>query len=247
MDRKRILVVDDNEFFIQQEISCLGRDRFQFSTAGNGGEALEMARKLLPDLILLDQILPDLTGPEICGYLKNDPLTSSIPVVIVSSGSRESTRAGAQTALCDGLIYKPIRGDLLLTIVEALLDLGQLRPERAAMCLPCTISTYEGKTSAHLLSLSSEGAFVSMNPLPIRGDVFEIRFTLPVHEVAVYVRAAAVVWTGRLRETDPEGAGMRFLTIDPMQKESIKDYVSMILRTGKSESQSILASSFPPR
>ncbi|NOY86191.1 MAG: response regulator [Deltaproteobacteria bacterium] len=245
MMKKRILVVDDNEFFIQQEISCLGRDRFYFYSARCGREALEMARNLLPDLILLDHIMPDLTGPEVCRHLKNDPLTSSIPVVIVSSGSRESSGIGTIMALCDGLIHKPIRNDLLVTIVEELLDLGERRLERVSLSLPCTISRDNVGMSANVLSLSAEGVFVDMAPLPIPGDVFEIRFALPSRERAVYVRSAAVVWTGRLKETGPKGAGMRFLTIDPVDKGSIHDYVRLILEVNGFEGAPCLTESFP--
>lgn len=245
MEKKRVLVVDDNEFFIQQEISCLGRDGFDFFTARCGRDALEMARALMPDLILLDHIMPDLTGPEVCRSLKSDPLTRSIPIIIVSSGSLESSRIVANTALCDGLIQKPIRRDLLTAIVEELLGSGQRHTERAELSLPCTVSMGNVNVNANVLSLSSDGAFVDLDTLPVPGEMFEIRFNLPGQERAVYVRWAAVVWTGRFGENGPEGAGMRFLIIDSVEKAHIDDYVRMVLKKDPVKGLPRLKNSFP--
>ena len=82
MKKKRILIVDDTEFFLQLEISYLGNQRFDIHTARSGSEALEKARTLQPDLILLDMYMHDMNGDAVCSLLKGDPDTSSIPVII---------------------------------------------------------------------------------------------------------------------------------------------------------------------
>ena len=92
-NKKTVLIVDDVELFIQLEISHLGRKRYDIHTASNGNQGLEMARSIKPDIILLDLVMPDMNGDQVCRILKGDPDTSSIPIIMVSSGTREHSRS----------------------------------------------------------------------------------------------------------------------------------------------------------
>jgi len=232
---KTILLVDDVELFLQIQISYLGNKRFDIHTASSGSEALGMAQELKPDLILLDLFMPDMTGDIVCRILKANSETSSIPVVIVSSGGREDSRKRAQAAGCDGLIYKPVRKDLFLSVVEKCLDISIRSQPRARVALSATI-TLEGKELSTVIhSLSAEGAFVEVDPgAAIVGDLLELKFTLPDIGKEVEVRSAAIVWRGSLGKNDPQGAGVRFLSIYPEATDHIRRHVDSILQ--KSES-----------
>ncbi|UCG38209.1 MAG: response regulator [bacterium] len=225
MGRKRILIVDDNEFFLRQQTTYLQRSSFDISSAVTGKEALRKARKLLPDLILLDQILPDKSGQDVCRELKKDPVTASMPIIIVSSGDRETSRARTAEAGCDGLIFKPIRRDLLVTMVEELLGVATRRWSRAAVSLPCTVRNGEEQVTSTLYSLSGGGVFVALEGSPMPGDILGLVFRLPGDGEVLSVRSAAVVWRGRYMEMGPEGVGLRFLTIDAADQERIDTYV----------------------
>ncbi len=230
MENKRILIVDDNEFFIQQEISYLDRRRFDIQTARSGQEALEKARLFLPDIILLDQIMPDMNGPEVCRMLKKDSLTENIPVIIVSSGGKDSSRSEATLTGCDGLIFKPIRKDLLITMVEELLGITTRQWQRASVDLACSILSEDGQISATIHSLSADGVFVEMISPPIPGEMLGILFTIPEGGRQVLARCAAVVWSGRLGAKGPMGSGLRFLTIHPSDRDHIDEYVNTLLK-----------------
>jgi CheY-like chemotaxis protein len=235
MDNKKILIVDDNEFFIQQEIFYLDRRRFDIHTARSGQEALEKARSLLPDLILLDQIMADMTGQEVCRILKKDSLTGNIPIIIVSSGEKEPSRNDTTQTGCDGLIFKPIRKDLLVTMVEEFLGIKTRQWQRASVDLSCSILSEDGEISTTIHSLSAEGVFVEMAYPPIPGEVFGVLFTIPEGGRQVLARSAAVVWSGRVSENGPDGAGVRFLTIDPSDRDYIDEYVNTLLKKERSE------------
>jgi CheY-like chemotaxis protein/Tfp pilus assembly protein PilZ len=226
-NKKTLLIVDDVELFIQLQISHLGRQRYDIHTASSGSEGLDLARSIKPDLILLDLLMPDVNGDEVCRILKRDPGTSSIPVIIVSSGTREHSRSTIGVSGCDGLIYKPVRRDLLISVVENLLKTNLRDHERVDVTIPCTVVMEEKEYKAAIHSLSSNGVFIEFDQKVIRGDILRLTFTLPTIGSEVSVRAAAVVWCGALKEDGPEGVGVQFLTIDSDSKKKIGEFVRM--------------------
>jgi CheY-like chemotaxis protein len=224
-EKKTLLIVDDVELFIQLQVSHLGHQRYHIHTARSGAEGLQMARSLKPDLILMDLFMPDMNGDQICRLLKEDPETSSIPVVLVSSGGRGRSRAASVSSQCDGLIFKPVRRDLLLSVVENLLGTNLRTRDRVGVLIHGTAVIDETECPVTLHTLSSDGAFVQIEPTPIRGDMMELSFPLPDHEKVVNVRSAAVVWCGSLAEEGPDGVGVHFLTIDTDAKKQISGFV----------------------
>ena len=89
-----VLIVDDvatNRIVLKVKLSAACYDTLQAET---GREALALARRTLPDAILLDVMLPDLSGIEVCRALKADPATRDIPVVMITT-SRDGAARGA--------------------------------------------------------------------------------------------------------------------------------------------------------
>jgi CheY-like chemotaxis protein len=82
---KSILLIEDSRFLRLTAERALIRGGYNVVSTGDGGEALQMARQRVPDLILLDMLLPTISGPEILRILKQDPATASVPVVVLSS------------------------------------------------------------------------------------------------------------------------------------------------------------------
>ena len=82
---KSILLVDDSRFIRMANERSLARAGYSVVTASDGEEALRTARSRVPDLILLDMLLPKLGGPEVLRALRKDPVTASIPVIVLSS------------------------------------------------------------------------------------------------------------------------------------------------------------------
>lgn len=92
----RVLLAEDDRFLRKAAGAMLRRQGFTVLTAEDGEEALRIARAEIPDLILLDLIMPKMQGFEVLKVLKCDPQTSAIPVVILSNLGQESDSRAAR-------------------------------------------------------------------------------------------------------------------------------------------------------
>ncbi len=102
---KKILIIEDDVFLNELMAKKLIEEGFDVLKAANGEEGLDRTRQDRPDLILLDLILPGMDGFEILEKLKEDPETSSIPVIILSNlGQREDIERGFDLGADDYLI-----------------------------------------------------------------------------------------------------------------------------------------------
>ncbi len=86
----KILLVEDSKFVRLATERALARAGYEVSSAGDGEEALRVAREKLPDLILLDMLLPKLSGPDVLLALKKDTATKAIPVVVMTGMSQKN-------------------------------------------------------------------------------------------------------------------------------------------------------------
>ncbi len=115
----RILVVDDSpteRFFIAD---LLGKSGYQVITADNGEEAVRVARQERPNAVVMDVVMPGLSGFQVTRALARDPLTQAIPVIIVSSKDAETDRIWGLRQGAREYLIKPIRAeDLLARVAE---------------------------------------------------------------------------------------------------------------------------------
>jgi CheY-like chemotaxis protein len=118
---KKILVVDDSATILMMVRMVLGKDRYQLVTAVNGAEAVEKARQERPDLVLMDVIMPKMTGFEACRAMRRLPETSETPIILVTTrGEPESVEKGFESG-CSDYVTKPINGLELLAKVQSCL------------------------------------------------------------------------------------------------------------------------------
>jgi DNA-binding response OmpR family regulator len=105
--RKRILVVEDD--LEQSELLCfnLKKAGFAIGTAVDGIQALKKARSLLPDLILLDLMLPEMDGFAVCEILRRDPATAGVPIIMLTALSSELARINGLALGADDYVTKP--------------------------------------------------------------------------------------------------------------------------------------------
>jgi len=122
----RILVADDEPDTVNLTKMILEQEGYQVSTASNGVEALLRAGAELPDLILLDVIMPAKSGWEVCKTLKSQDKTKHIPVVIFTVLGKplgdDVSMTRAREAGCDGYLAKPFTPEGLLAEVKKHLD-----------------------------------------------------------------------------------------------------------------------------
>ena len=122
MVRTRILVVDD-----EQNIRLLVRkfltDKFTVLEAIDGEEAVEMARKHRPSLILMDILMPKMGGYDACSMIKNDQSTKRIPVCMLTGLGFELNKKFAEAVGADGYITKPFTSEQLLDTIGKFLKI----------------------------------------------------------------------------------------------------------------------------
>lgn len=104
--QEKILVVDDEKGIVSALKISLETDNYKVVEAYTGDGAIRKARSEVPDLILLDLMLPDMTGYEICNKLRKDPLTRSIPIIMLT-GLGETGRIAGLDLGADDYITKP--------------------------------------------------------------------------------------------------------------------------------------------
>jgi two-component system alkaline phosphatase synthesis response regulator PhoP len=105
--KKRILLVDDSPMVLKMTKAQLEKEGYEVLSAKDGLEGLELARKEIPDLILLDLMLPKLDGYKVCRMLKFDKALENIPVIVVSARESQPDRKLAEESGCDAYLTKP--------------------------------------------------------------------------------------------------------------------------------------------
>lgn len=118
--RPTILVVDDNDS-LRTFIASLLRDEYRVLLAADGAEALDVATRQLPDLVISDVMMPVMDGLEFCGRLKGQMATSHIPVILLTAKSLEDQRAEGYDSGADAYISKPFSAKVLLARIGNLL------------------------------------------------------------------------------------------------------------------------------
>ena len=89
-ENSKVLLVEDSKFLRMANERALSKAGFEVSTAADGEEALKVAADKLPDIILLDMLLPKLSGPDVLKALKANPATRGIPVIVLTSLSQKN-------------------------------------------------------------------------------------------------------------------------------------------------------------
>jgi CheY-like chemotaxis protein len=125
----RILIVDDNRQNLELLQAYMDGTPYRVRTAGDGQEALDAVAAEPPDLILLDIMMPKVSGFEVCRRLKADPATRDIPVVMVTALSEVSDIERAVDSGTDDFLTKPVNRLELLTRVKSLLRVRHLAGE----------------------------------------------------------------------------------------------------------------------
>ncbi len=113
-----ILVVDDNPKNLQLLTSVLKKEGYQVHVAQNGVQALKKAQAVMPGLILLDVIMPEMDGFELCRQIREKENCRETPIVFLTAKSRDEDRNEGIEAGANLFLSKPISPDKLLQIVS---------------------------------------------------------------------------------------------------------------------------------
>lgn len=118
----KILVVDDEPHIVMMLEARLRKNGFEVLTAASGSEAMAQVKKDRPDLILLDVMMPAVSGLEVCRTLKENPATKAIPVILLTAKSTERDQTLGISAGADAYVTKPYTPEELLGQIKELLE-----------------------------------------------------------------------------------------------------------------------------
>jgi len=121
-----VLVVDDNQQNLELLLAYLEEVDCDTLSVNDGPEAIELTKKSLPDLILLDVMMPKMSGFEVCRRLKSDPATTDIPIIMVTALGEMCDIEMAISSGTDDFLSKPVNKWELITRVKTMLKLKHL-------------------------------------------------------------------------------------------------------------------------
>ncbi len=234
---KRVLVVDDVKLFRDLVQVILGGSGYEIVSAAGGPEALELARRQPPDLVLLDLYMPGMDGEATCRAIREDPQLADVPIIMVTSGSQPREVARCVAAGCDDYVLKPIRRGPLLRKITGLVDeraLERLRvplevPVEYAPRLPIPGRDPAGAMRAgRAVNISAGGLFVETAEPPQAGAALALAFSLP--EMGARLAATGrVAWVNepsspRKRDCGP-GMGIAFSDLSAAGRSTITRFV----------------------
>jgi CheY-like chemotaxis protein len=214
----KILLADDMKSFLDLERSFLSRAECELYTAATGIEAVKLATRLQPDLILLDIEMPEMTGIEACRILKSTPATQKIPVVIITASDRQedSRKAGA-----DDFARKPLDEVMFLALVRKHAGLKERSDLRVPFASEVVLRGTSGEFIGMARDLSVSGMAIRQEGRPAIGDQVVARFTIPLAGGTQTVMIACVV----VRQLE-DGVAVRFFDMTSGAVLAIQEFMN---------------------
>lgn len=212
----KILLVDDVRLLLELQKRFLASSPVQILTAHDGLEALEVARRELPQLIVMDKYMPNMDGLSCCREIKGDPDLRHIPVVMVSNAVHDEEIEEFRTMGVDAYLSKPIAGKQFLSTIRRYVPSVERRSPR----VPCRVSvqlTAGGVSHAGLSEdIGTGGMYVATFHPFSRGDELSLSFVLPGGSVPIEARGR-VAWVNGgdppVKPSLPPGIGIEFIEI----------------------------------
>jgi len=122
VNKKKILIVEDEESLLKLESILLISKGFEVKGVSNGRAALEAVAEEKPDLILLDIMLPEIDGFEVCRRIKSDPSTRHIPVVMLTAKKSREDMVRGEKVGADWYITKPFKSAMVIETIQRFLS-----------------------------------------------------------------------------------------------------------------------------
>ncbi|MBI2609383.1 MAG: response regulator [Deltaproteobacteria bacterium] len=118
MDKKKVLIIDDEQDLIDLLTLRLENEGYEVSAALNGTEGLEKIKSEKPDIVLLDVMMPELNGYQVCRKLKQDDNLKDIPVVMLTAKAQESDKFWGMEIGADDYVTKPFEFSQLSEVIK---------------------------------------------------------------------------------------------------------------------------------
>ena len=224
MAKVTVLIADDLKFFLEIEKSYLQRGGFEVLTATSGEEAVDIAQKRQPNLVLLDLEMPKMDGVAACAAMRKVAVLQATPIIIMSATGTPQNRERCLKAGCTEFVIKPEKPDELLGIVARILSIKKREAKRITVVFNVTGMHASRQVIGQAKDLGEKGLLLETSTAISVGSVLELEFYLPGTRSQVKVKAK-VVRAGKTPEGAPQ-AGIEFIDLSQADQEAILDYVT---------------------
>jgi len=219
-----VLIADDLKFFLEIEKSYLQRGGFEVLTATSGEEAVDIAQKRQPNLVLLDLEMPKMDGVAACAAMRKVAVLQATPIIIMSATGTPQNRERCLKAGCTEFVIKPEKPDELLGIVARILSIKKREAKRITVVFNVTGTHASRQVIGQAKDLGEKGLLLETSTAISVGSVLELEFYRPGTRSQVKVKAK-VVRAGKTPEGAPQ-AGIEFIDLSQADQEAILDYVT---------------------
>ena len=154
----KILIVDDEIKIVEVLKAYLEKENYEVVTSYNGNEALNMFKSESPDLILLDLMLPDISGEELCKIIRED---SKVPIIMITAKSEEEAELEGLNIGADDYIIKPFSAKQVVARVKALIRR----------------TYYELSTNSSILSFNEDSLFINLDTREVKAQGEDVVLT----------------------------------------------------------------------
>jgi|TARA_B100000902_G_scaffold380156_1_gene415238 two-component system alkaline phosphatase synthesis response regulator PhoP len=158
IDKGRILLVDDEEDILEFLSYNLIKEGFKIKTASNGKSALKILEKFNPDLIILDVMMPEMDGIEVCESIRKNEKNDDVLILFLTARSEDYSELAGFSAGADDYITKPIKPRLLVSRVNAILKRKRKTKETSS---PISIGEISINKSTHKLLYSDKEIYLA--------------------------------------------------------------------------------------
>ncbi|MBK5275480.1 MAG: response regulator [Desulfuromonadales bacterium] len=128
MHKKRILIIEDEESLLKLETILLTVKGYAVSGASTGKDAMVKLADKMFNLILLDLMLPDIDGFELCRFIKQNPRTAQVPVIILTARKGLDDQERGTSCGADAYLTKPFKSAMIIEVIEGLLRGSGVKP-----------------------------------------------------------------------------------------------------------------------
>ena len=223
-DKKTVLLVDDVRLFLKLEETFFKRAGCRVLTAESGTDAIKIAREYEPDVILLDYYMPDMKGDEVCEKIRQDTETKDIPIIIVSTSSKQEDIEQCYKAGCNDYITKPINPEVVLARTAQLLRIPYRLHRRLAVNFQVEGRKPPLTFTGFSRNLSESGILIETDQKLSVGD--KLFLWLPILENQDSIELSGEVVRA---ESEPRRGkylyGIKFIELDEQARSALKEYL----------------------
>jgi len=243
----RILVADDDIFFLKVVTDILAEAGHEVNTARSGVAALELAATIEPDLAILDVVMPDLRGTEVSQRIREEQKNRALPILLVSTGVGDLHDAGGdpQRYQADDFLHKPFNPEVLVARVQRLARLGKSRTrqhrhptreipawterrQHARVPVDAEVTARVESVFLHnaMVNISDGGVCIDPGHPLEAGSEIELRFALPGEQGGMVAAIGRVVWCQDVEDGIRWNAGVSFTRMPQDDAERVSAYTT---------------------